>query len=195
MEDAMTAVQRRVLEFIVESIQQRGFPPTIREIGSGLRIPAPSSVTFHLKALERLGLLRRVGSQSRGLVPVGHPFRLPILGRVGAGPGPLAQEEVEGHLALDKSVGRGAHFSLRVRGDSMVGAGILNGDLALVRRQEEADDGNIVVAIVEDEGVVKRLRRKAGAWRLESANPRYPAITAPFRIVGKVVGIIRHYEP
>ncbi|MFA6318631.1 MAG: transcriptional repressor LexA [Elusimicrobiota bacterium] len=190
----VTSLQKRILGFISESIADRGFPPTVREIGARLRIASPGSVAFHLKALERLGLLERTAARSRGLAPVESPLRVPILGRAGAGPGPIAVEDVEGWLNLDRSAGRGAHFALRVRGESMTGAGILDGDMALVRRQEAAEHGDIVAALVGEDGVIKRLRRGAAGWFLSSAHPGYPPITGAFAIMGKVVGILRHYE-
>ncbi|MBI5622669.1 MAG: repressor LexA [Elusimicrobia bacterium] len=195
MDPQATPLQRKILAFIAESIAERGFPPTVREIGLRLRIASPGSVAFHLKALERAGLLARSRSRSRGLVPVEGPFRLPILGRAGAGPGPIAQEDVEGWLGIDRAASRGAHFMLRVRGESMTDAGILDGDLALVRRQESADDGDIVAALVGEDGVIKRLRRGARGWFLSSARSGYQPITGEFSVMGKVVGILRHYEP
>jgi len=104
----------------------------------------------------------------------------------------IAQEDMEGNLNF-KDFALGTDFLLRVRGDSMNGAGILEGDLVQVRRQPAAEDGDVVVAVVGEEGVVKRLRRRGGAYQLESANPRYPPITVDFHIVGKVVGLVRRY--
>lgn len=184
-EEGLTPVQKKMLSFIADCVRERGFPPTLREIASRLRLPAPSSVAYHLKVLQSKGLLKRLGSLSRGLALPEHMTKLPILGRVGAGGGMVAQEDVEGFLDLSK----GADFALRVRGDSMEGAGIFEGDLVLVQRQEEAQDGDLVVALVQDEGVVKRLKRR----RLESANPAYPPITEGFKVIGKVKGLVRRF--
>ena len=195
MTDAITALQKRILAFITESVRKEGYPPTIREIGRRLRITAPSSVAYHLKILEARGLLKRAGSISRGLSLPENPFQLPILGRVGAGGGIIAQEDAEGTLRLDEDIAQKADFLLRVRGDSMDRAGILEDDLVQVRRQTSADDGDLVIALVvdEEEGVVKRLKRRGGGWSLESANPAYPPIRKSFTIVGKVTGLIRRY--
>ena len=193
MSKEITELQRRVLGFIEASIEDKGFPPSIREIGRRLRITSPSSVAYHLRVLEAAGLLKREGAISRGMT-LPAPLGLPILGRVAAGSGVLAAEDAEGHVHLDKDLRRGADYILRVKGDSMTGAGIMEGDLLQVRRQDAALDGDIVVALTADgeEGVVKRLRRK-GTPALLSENPSYPPITAPFQVVGKVVGLLRSY--
>lgn len=193
MGEVLTEMQKKVLAFVQESIRERGYPPSLREIGAKLGIAAPSSAAYHLKILEAKGLLERTSSVSRGLRPVEHPFRLPILGRVGAGGGMIAQEDVEGYLSLDADMARQAHYLLRVRGESMEGAGILEGDLVQVRRQDWGDDGQIVVAVVEEEGVVKRLTRRGPKWRLESAHPGYAPIQESFKVLGAVVGLIRRY--
>lgn len=189
----VTRLQRRILDFIVAFVQERGFPPTLGEIGGKCGIANRSSVDYHLGVLERAGLLRRAQFRHRGLEILDHPFRLPVLGRVGAGGNIIAQEDVEEHIVLDKKNARGADFLLRVKGDSMNGAGILEGDLVQVRRQSQGEGGDIVVALVGEEGVVKRLRRSRRAWRLDSENPKYAPITAEFQVVGKVVGLIRRY--
>lgn len=193
MSKEITDLQRRILGFIGASLEEKGFPPSIREIGRRLRITSPSSVAYHLRVLEAAGLLKREGAISRGMT-LPAPLGLPILGRVAAGSGVLAAEDAEGHVHLDKDLRRGADYILRVKGDSMTGAGIMEGDLVQVRRQDTASDGDIVVALTEggEEGVVKRLRRK-GAPALLSENPAYAPITAPFQVVGKVVGLLRSY--
>ena len=191
--EEVTRLQRRILAFIASFIQERGFPPTLGEIGGECGVANRSSVDYHLGVLERAGMVRRSQSRHRGLELRAHPFRLPVLGRVGAGGSLIAQEDVEEHVVLDKRSARGAAFLLRVRGDSMTGAGILEGDLVQVRRQSQGDDGDIVVALVGEDGVVKRLRRSGRAFRLDSENPKYPPITAEFQVIGKVVGLIRRY--
>ncbi|MFH2204566.1 MAG: transcriptional repressor LexA [Elusimicrobiota bacterium] len=193
MGEKISALQQKIHDFVAESIQQRGLPPTMREIGRRLNIPSPSTVAYHLKILEAKGYLKRKGSVSRGIQLAEDPNRLPIIGRVGAGSGIIAQEDIEGYLSLDADMTRQANYLLRVRGDSMTNAGILEGDLLQVRRQDWADDGGIVVAMVEEEGVVKRLARSREGWRLESANPRYSPITQEFQVIGTVVGLIRRY--
>jgi repressor LexA len=201
MPEKISPIQQKILDFVTSSIRERGYPPTMREIGKHFGIPSPSSVAYHLKVLETRGYLEKKGSVSRGIKikpdplrpPAAEAFRLPILGRVGAGNGIIADEDIEGYLSLDEDTARQANYLLRVRGDSMTGAGILEGDLVQIRRQDWADDGGIVIAVVEDEGVVKRLRRRRTGWQLESENPIYPPITNEFKVIGTVVGLIRRY--
>ena len=197
MSTELTPVQRRILAFISECILERGAPPTIREIGKRCGIGAPSSVSYHIKVLESKGLLKHEDSISRGLsLPEdADPARLPVLGRVGAGRGIIAAEDVEGHLRVDPDSAKRGDFILRVRGDSMTGAGILEGDMIQVRPRETAQDGRLVVAVTAEdaEGVVKRLRKRGSSWQLDSENPNYAPITAEFRVVGLVVGLIRGY--
>lgn len=194
MTDILTETQKGILGFITGFVQERGYPPTLREIGRHFRIPSTGSVSYHLRALEGRGLLKRNRGSSRGLELLESPFRLPVLGRVGAGGHVLAQEDVEGHIAVDKQMARGAHFFLRVRGDSMTGAGIFEGDLVQVRRQPTAQTGETVVALVHDAAVVKHLRRRGDHHFLESAHPDYPPITKDFELIGKVVGLVRRFE-
>lgn len=190
----LTPLQARILDYIKEAVEAHGFPPSIREIGRRLRITSPSSVAYHLRVLEAHGLLKREDAISRGMTLAEPPNSLPILGRVAAGSGVIAAEDAEGHVTLDKDRRRGADYLLRVRGDSMTGAGILDGDLVLVRRQDDARDGEVVVAVVEgEEGVVKRLSRRGGAAALLSENPAYRPITGAFQVAGKVVGLLRTY--
>lgn len=192
MTENLTKTQKRILSFITDCVRLKGFPPTMREIGERLGITAPSSVAYHLRLLESKGFLKRSASVSRGLSLPANPLQVPILGRVGAGSGMIAQEDLEGQLSADEDVLAGTDFLLRVRGRSMDGAGIIEGDLVQVRRQDAADNGDLVVALVADEGVVKRLKKRGRKWLLESANPDYEPIES-FKIVGKVVGLIRRY--
>lgn len=193
MSKEITELQQRIRDFIASSIEEKGYPPSIREIGRRMRITSPSSVAYHLRVLEAAGLLKREGAISRGMT-LPATAGLPILGHVAAGSGVIAAEDAEGHVHLDKDLRRGADYILRVKGDSMTGAGIMPGDLVQVRRQDTALDGDIVVALTADgeEGVVKRLRRK-GTPALVSENPAYDPITGPFQVVGKVVGLLRSY--
>lgn len=193
MSKEITELQQRIRDFIASSIEEKGYPPSIREIGRRMRITSPSSVAYHLRVLEAAGLLKREGAISRGMT-LPATAGLPILGHVAAGSGVIAAEDAEGHVHLDKDLRRGADYILRVKGDSMTGAGIMEGDLVQVRRQDSALDGDIVVALTADgeEGVVKRLRRK-GTPALLSENPAYAPITGPFQVVGKVVGLLRSY--
>lgn len=192
MEASVTPVQRKILDFVLDSIDRNGVAPTVREIGHRVGVEATSSVAYHLDVLRSKGLLKKLDGLSRGLVPAERPG-LPILGRVAAGSGVLAQEDIEGHFTFKDFV-YGADYLLKVKGDSMEGAGIFEGDLVQVRRQPAANDGDIVVAVVGgEEGVVKRLRRSGRAYVLESANPRYRPIERDFQIVGVVLGLVRRY--
>ena len=191
----LTPTQRRVLDFLREFVERHRFAPTAAEIASRFGIAVKNGF-YYLELLERKGYIRRKRHHPRRIEFVGENLsrsavRIPVLGRVPAG-GPL-----EGELLLDPDlVGEGEVFSLRVKGDSMTGAHICDGDHVLVRSQARAEDGEIVVAVIDGEATVKRFRRWKGKVRLEAANPAYPPIVVPvgapsFRIAGKVVGVYR----
>lgn len=156
-----------------------------------------------MKALERKGYIRRFPGRRRAIAlesePSPPPNSVPILGRVAAGAPLLAEEHLEGRLALDNSLlGKGTRFALRVHGDSMIGANIHDGDYVLVRRQDRADHGDIVVALLGEEATVKYLRRRGRQWILEAANPAYAPIplqreVPEARIAGKVIGLYRQF--
>ena len=195
MEQELTGTQAKVLDFVAGFLRDRGFPPTLREIGKACGISSTGSVTFHLKALEAKGILKRSGFASRALELLEAPFRLPILGRVGAGHPTLAGEDVEGWLPLDRDAAKGAVYALRVKGDSMEAEGIYAGDLVLVRPQKAARDGELVVALAEEVGTVKRFRAGPPP-RLEAAPleaGKYPPMRGHFDVLGKVVGLFRAY--
>lgn len=190
-----TPKQGRILQFIVDRLQEKGVCPTLREIGRRFGVSV-GTVQDQVEALRAKGLLEGEGGLARSLTPAAAVpgVRIPILGRVGAGSGVLAQGDVEDYFVF-KDFTLGTDFLLRVRGDSMIGAGIMEGDLVQVRRQPTAEDGDVVVALVgEEEGVVKRLRRSGKAWVLESENPDYAPITTHFLIIGKVLGLVRRYD-
>lgn len=198
----LTERQQAILDFIIETIRTRGFPPTLRDIGQDFGIRSTKGVNDHLAALERKGKIRRQNNLSRGIEVVGLPSleeeseSVPVLGRIAAGAPLLASENVEGSYRLDRSLLHGdRNFLLRVQGDSMVGAHICNGDYVLVRPQETADEGEIVVALVDDEATVKYLERDGKRVRLQPANAAVPPILlepgTPLRILGKVVGVLR----
>ena len=192
-DDALTAAQKRILEFIAASTRERGFPPTHREIARACRVPGRSSAQYHLGVLEARGLLKRTGQRHRGLELAFDPARTPILGRVGAGGGILAQEDVLGYISRDWDLLKKADFFLEVKGDSMTPE-LMEKDLVAVKRQEYGSrDGELVVALLGEETVVKRLRKAGSRWLLESANRRYPPIGEGFQVVGKVLGCIRDY--
>jgi repressor LexA len=210
---SLTSRQREVLEFIRKFMTQEGYPPTVREIGAHFGF-VPRSVFDHLKALERKGYLRRVASKSRSLQileapATSHPavasrtpapFReLPILGRVAAGEPLLSEQNVEGTFTISRDWVNGDEaFLLKVQGESMIGAHILPGDYAVVRRQATAEHGDIVVALVNDEATIKRVFLKKDAIVLQPENPAVPPIQVrrgdkTLQIVGKVIGILRKY--
>jgi repressor LexA len=209
----LTTRQQEIWQFLVEYVDEHGYPPTVREIGDAVGLASPSTVHAHLANLERAGWLRRDPTKPRAIEIVGRrraegpPARaaetplLPLVGRIAAGGPLLAEESVEDEIAVPEPLGRNADFLLRVKGDSMIEAGILDGDVVVVCRQDTARDGEVVVALVgddesADEATVKTLHReKDGRIRLQPANsalePLYPAHV---QILGKVTGVFRSLE-
>lgn len=202
--------QQQVLEYIRDTVNDRGYPPSVREIGDAVGLSSPSSVHSQLSALVELGMITRDPTKPRAIVVVesqsekqssrGEDDRLreiPLLGRIAAGAPILAAEHVEEVMPLPVSlVGDGPVFLLEVKGDSMIDAGIHEGDLVAIHSQKEARDGEIVAALVDDEeATVKRLRRKDGKVILESANPNYaPMVFSDgVELIGKVVSVLRRY--
>lgn len=202
----LTDRQREVLDFVKGFAAENGYPPTVREVGAHFGL-VPRSVFDHLKALARKGYIRRRSSKSRclevlegnGTLPrAAHPRSLPLLGRVAAGRPLLAVENVEGAVTVSRDwLGDGDEaFALRVEGDSMVGAHILPGDTVVVRRQESAAPGEIIVALVDDEATVKRFARAGRKIVLKPENPAVSPLVFQegdrrLRILGKVVGVLR----
>jgi repressor LexA len=189
---------RKILTFIQRFTRDNGHPPTIREIGEAFEIRSTNGVRYYLTLLEKGGHILRKGGLSRGITlaaPLAGPG-IPILGRVAAGQPIFAEESHEGALEPSQLFGdpKGL-FALRVRGDSMIGAGILAGDFVIVRHQERANPGDIVVALVGDEATVKTYRPRADSIELVAANPKYDPIVvaeeSDFRIMGIVRGVIR----
>jgi len=199
----LTDRQREILEFIKAFIRKERVPPTVMEICEHFGF-ATSSCFDHLKALQRKGYLTRtnkarsiqVAEDSSGAGTILRTVEVPLIGAVAAGAPITAHENVEGTFTLDRDlVGGDGIFMVRVQGDSMSGAGILDGDLALVREQPTAKDGDIVVALIEDEVTVKRLRRSGKSVILAPENPAHDPIKIPegdsLRIVGRIVGLFR----
>jgi len=194
---------RQILAHIQKSTIEHGYPPTIREIGTAFGIRSTNGVRYYLTLLERAGHLKRSGRISRGMGTVGarRPHTgIPILGRVAAGVPALAEESMEGHLEPEGLFGDPAGlFALRVRGDSMIDAGILEGDYVVVRRQERASAGDIVVGLLDDEATVKYFRPRDSHIELVPANPKYQPIVvgknaerdSEFRVLGVVTGVLR----
>lgn len=203
MNPRLTEKQRRILRFIVERIDEHGAPPTVREIAERFGFASPASAQGHLNALEKKGYIRRRAGLARSIEPVKERVQklfweregIPLVGRVAAGQPILAEENIEAFLRIEGLFPTDQElFALRVQGDSMVEAGILAGDILVVRPQPTADVGETVVAIVGDEeGTVKRLGPlEEDGVRLEPANERYqPIVTRDVRVVGVVVGLVR----
>lgn len=198
----LTPRQQQVLDFVRTHLDRNGYPPTLREIAAHLGIRGTLGVSKHLAALERKGRLQRGAGSSRALRVSDRPapaVLLPVLGTVRAGAPQPAVEEIEGYCAVDPERRHGAAFYLRVQGDSMTGAGIFAGDLALVRPQPTAENGAIVVALVDGEATLKRFFRDADQIRLQPENPLLaPIVVRPgageVLLVGKVVGLFRPLE-
>lgn len=194
----LTRRQRQVLDFIREATRRDGYPPTVREICTRLDLSSPSTVHAHLANLERLGYLRRDPSKPRALElteDLRPPRLLPLVGRVAAGVPLLAEQNVEEYLDVPSVLRRGDDdFVLTVQGDSMADAGILDGDFIVVHQQRTAQNGEIVVALVNDEATTKRFFRDGDHVRLQPENDLYePLVVAAesVDIVGKVVGVLR----
>lgn len=199
--------QREIYDFVVAYARKHGYPPTVREIGAEVGLASPSTVHVHLAKLEEAGYLRRDPSKPRALELVGHdrsttPPRgdvhvLPLVGEIAAGGPLLAEENVEDYIRVPEPLARGDEFLLRVKGESMIEAGIMPGDVVIVQRQETAQNGDVVVALVGDdetasEATVKTFRRDGDRIRLQPENstmePLYPEHV---QILGRVIGLFR----
>ena len=196
--EGLTRRQEQVLEFIRESVRVDGYPPTVREICAGLSLSSPSTVHAHLANLERLGLIRRDPSKPRALDVVQdlRPRRpLPLVGRVAAGEPILAEENIEEYVDVPAFLRRDDDdFVLRVQGDSMIDAGIVNGDFIVVHAQDQVQNGEIVVALVGDEATTKRYYGEGRTVRLQPENENYEPIIVnadEVQLVGRVVGVLR----
>ena len=200
----LTGRQQEIWSFLVEYVDRHGYPPTVREIGEAVGLASPSTVHAHLANLERAGLLRRDPTKPRALELLGREKpvaeiaelpKLPLLGQIAAGGPLLAEQNVEDLIAVPETL-RG-DFVLRVKGDSMIEAGILDGDLVVVRRAQDARNGDIVVALAgddesADEATVKTFYRENGRVRLQPENAALEPIYAPHvQVLGKVVGVFR----
>jgi repressor LexA len=205
IKQALTPRQTKVFTFIQGSIDKKGFPPTIREIARHLGLGGPKGIQKHLAALEAKGYIRRRSGLSRAIEVIEWATgmhrpstAIPIAGRIQAGGPVLAVEEVEGYLRLDRSLAPQGAFLLRVRGDSMIQAGIYEGDWVVVRPQPQVNNGDIVVALIGEEATIKRFYKDRKTVRLEPAHPRMEPIvvqpgTEEMRIIGKVVAIVRKF--
>ena len=202
----LTRKQQQIYDFILEFTSAHGYPPSVREIGTAVGLKSPSTVHFHLKGLEEAGVIVKAEGKTRAIslpgAPLGpvaeeedpHADQIPVVGNVAAGSPILAQECIEDYLTFDTQGLSGEHFALRVRGESMLNAGILPDDLVVVHRQQEARNGEIVVALFEDEATVKTYQNRDGHVWLLPENPDYEPIDgADAQIIGKVVAVVRRY--
>lgn len=201
--DVLTPRRKQILEFIQRHISRYGYPPTVREIGEAVSLTSPSTVHAHLRRLQQAGLIAREKMLTRAIRPVGDAapempsapatVPVPIVGRVAAGTPILAEQDIEGYFGVPGDmVEAGGAFLLQTRGDSMIDAGIYDGDYVLVRRQSNADNGDIVVAMLEGESTVKRFFKESGAIRLQPENQTLkPIVSRDVQVLGKVVGLFR----
>ncbi len=203
--DNLTTRQRDILELIRSTVADRGYPPSVREIGEWIGLSSPSTVHSHLSTLVKLGYLRRDPSKPRAIEVVDEqaditmqraPQRdVPLVGRIAAGSPILAEEDIEEVMPLPASlVGNGPVFMLQVKGESMTGAGILDGDFVVVRQDADARNGEIVAALVDgEEATVKRLERRGGQVILHSENPAFDPMVFDegVELLGKVVTVLR----
>ena len=195
--DQLSAMQQRIYDYIAACIREHGYPPSVREIGEAVGLKSSSTVHFHLRHLEEAGYIEKNAGKGRAISLKARPAprdQVPIVGDVAAGSPILAQECIEDYLTFDTG-GRGdEYFALRVRGESMLNAGILPGDLVVVRRQQTASNGEIVVAMIEDEATVKRFFREKGQIWLLPENDAYTPIDGTHaQILGKVTAVVRQY--
>lgn len=204
--ERLTQRQQQIFDFIKDNVRKKGYPPSVREIGEGIGLRSSSTVHAHLEKLEKKGYIRRDPTKPRAIEILVHdsptppdfqPAQLvavPLLGRVAAGAPILAEENIEGYVSLPQDiVSQGAsQFCLKVKGDSMIDAGILNGDTVLVRQQNYAENGEIVVAMLDNEATVKRFYRLKNTVKLQPENSAYePIYTRDIVILGKVVAVFR----
>lgn len=192
----LSPMRQKIMDYISKYTDENGYPPSVREICQAVGLRSPSTVHTHLKILQEAGLLDKDQGKTRAITLKSHApgvKKIPVLGVVTAGQPILMQQDILGYIPFEYQSGE--YFALRVRGDSMVGAGILDGDAVVVRRQDTADNRAIVVAMLEDEATVKRLRRVKGHVRLMPENPAYQPIDGDnAQILGLVVAVYREYR-
>lgn len=202
--DNLTAKQKNVLSYISDYTEKNAYPPTLKEIASELGVTI-GTVQDHVNALKLKGYLERKKDVARGFRVVvsdnlhsrsakGH-IMIPLYGNVAAGEPIFAGDNIQGYVTMQKGKnGHHIHFALKVKGDSMKDSGIYDGDIVIVRKQDTADDGDIVIALLDDEATVKTLRNRRIRAYLEASNSRYKAIIdKPFQIIGKVIELRREY--
>ena len=195
----LTPKQEKVLKFIQKRIGER-LPPTVREIGEELGFKSTGTVRDYLKALTEKGLVRRMNNKSRALelTEAASFTKIPIIGTIMAGKPNMAYEEIQGYVDVDDlflgRLGFEDVFALRVKGDSMIDAGILDKDVAIIKKQPNAENNDIIAALLDsNEVTLKRLRGKSGSYHLEAANAKYAPIFEEFKVIGKLMTVIRKY--
>ena len=214
--EALSAKQKRIYDYIISFTAEHGYPPSVREVAGYVGVKSPSTVHFHMKTLRKKGYITQAAGKTRAITINAGPAaadrdkaavqmpdkedrdrpvnQVPVVGNVAAGAPILAEEYIEEYLPFDTGGLEDEHFALKVRGESMRNAGILPGDLVVVHRQQEFRNGDIVVALFEDEATVKTLRRKDGHTWLMPENPEYEPINGDFAtLLGKVVAVVRRY--
>jgi repressor LexA len=204
----LTERQGEILKFIILNKEKFGYPPSIPEIQREFSFKSPNAVQDHLEALERKGYISRHAHKARGIEILVHTasnennrnnaLQIPIVGEISAGRPILAQENIEGTIVIDKSIVKNSNgnFALRVKGDSMINAGILEGDYVIVSQQPDAEQGDIIVALIEDEATIKRFYKEKNRIRLQPENDTMEPIIIKtdenqIRIIGKIKGVIR----
>jgi len=201
--NSLSKRQQLILDFIQERIKTKGYPPSVREIGTAVGLKSSSTVHAHLMQLQEKGFIRKDPSKPRAVIPINREepiesnlssISLPVVGSVAAGTPILAEENIEAYLPIPVDfVGSGNHYILRVKGESMIEAGILDGDFLIVRQQPDAANGEIIVAMLEDEATVKRYYKRDRYIELKPENSSMQPIIAPqVAILGKVTGLLRH---
>lgn len=197
----LTAKQQRIYDYIKDFIAQHGYPPSVREIAEAVNLKSPSTVHFHLKALEEAGVITRSSGKTRSIVlvedtaPEEKENLVPLVKNVTAASPIWAEQEVEGYVPFDLQGAKGEHYALAIQGDSMIDAGILSGDYVIVHCQNTAENGDIVIALLGDEATCKRYRKKGDHVWLLPENKRYAPIDGRNAVIqGRIIGVVRKYE-
>ena len=198
----LTDRQKAIYDFLLKTIREKGFAPSIPEIGKQFKIASTNGVSDHLKALEKKGYIRRVGKRAfevvnaLGKAVLTATREVPVLGKVAAGKPLLSEENIEGTITIPDDIGSGERFALQVKGDSMIGAGIMDGDRVILKQQGTAENGEIVCALINGEATLKRFFKKDGMVTLKAENEKYAPIVVSegeFRIAGRIVGLLRKF--
>lgn len=203
MSKLLTEKQQLILKFLKESILDSGYPPTVREIGDRFGITVKGAYD-HLKAIEKKGFIKTEQNKSRAIIildsddshePQSRGVSIPLLGRIAAGMPVLAEENIETYLSFPEEMfGKGDFFALNVSGDSMIEGGIFDGDIAIIRKQNTANNGEIIAALIDDEATLKVFRKKSNTVELKPMNPSYsPIESRDVTILGRLAGVFRHY--